>query len=305
MSSRSSSPHGGLNRVSVIKWTEILSGLPRPAAPTDRRGTATRARRRQRRAPGLPPPRSWPVPGPRPSGPLPDPTLLRLCAVPDPTPPYDDEPFATTRCPADGDASFQGGGPGEVRRDAAVARDPETPAGPPGLFGTRHGAGGPGPDGEAGPGSGAARADPSGGAARAGPSGGAARPPQGKTAGSDTAATVAWPSVFAQVLAETLAGSRPSRQLTPWTTQRARGHIRRLGPLLADSRNPSATGREPSAAGIEPRVRRVVSSRPSADVVEMAVIVRFGPRVRAIAIRLERGARATGNDWLCTAIEAA
>src|SRR2546430_1731629 len=27
-----------------------------------------------------------------------------------------------------------------------------------------------------------------------------------------------WPGQFAQVLAETLAGSRPSRQLVPWTT---------------------------------------------------------------------------------------
>jgi len=44
---------------------------------------------------------------------------------------------------------------------------------------------------------------------------------------------------------------------------------------------------------------------PTADVVEMAVIVRFGARVRALAIRLEREPRPTGNEWLCTAIEAA
>src|SRR5258708_3251381 len=41
-----------------------------------------------------------------------------------------------------------------------------------------------------------------------------------------------WPSQFAQVLAETLAGSRPSRQLAPWTTEQARKRISELGPLF-------------------------------------------------------------------------
>ncbi len=80
----------------------------------------------------------------------------------------------------------------------------------------------------------------------------------------------------------------------------------------------------------------MVTFRPAADVMEMAVVVGFGPRVRALAIRLERsgtcppagrgapadqGAPAgqgalTGRGesagrpepdgrWLCTAVEAA
>ena len=135
-------------------------------------------------------------------------------------------------------------------------------------------------------------------------------------------AALGWPSRFAQVLAETLAGSRPARQIVPWTTQQARDHIQRLGPRMA--------------SGQRPRVRRVVTFRPAADVMEMAVVVGFGPRVRALAIRLERsgtcppagrgapadqGAPAgqgalTGRGesagrpepdgrWLCTAVEAA
>ena len=109
--------------------------------------------------------------------------------------------------------------------------------------------------------------------------------------GQPTRPAPTWPSQFAQVLAETLAGSRPPGQLTPWTTERARGHIRRLGPLLAASQ--------------EPRIRRIVASTPSSGVVEMAVVVRFGPRIRALAIRLERANTPRVRAWQCTAIEAA
>ncbi len=77
-----------------------------------------------------------------------------------------------------------------------------------------------------------------------------------------------WASQFAQVLAETLAGSRPAQQLTPWTTEQARQRIRQLGPtLVADQR---------------PRVRRIVTSAPSQDVLELTAVVGFGPRVRAL-----------------------
>jgi len=100
------------------------------------------------------------------------------------------------------------------------------------------------------------------------------------------------------VLAETLAGSRPSRQLVPWTTERARDRIQRLGPLLS--------------AGQQPRVRRVVTFHPTADAMEMAVVVVFGQRVHALAVRLERGGgqatagrAAQPGRWLCVAVEAA
>jgi Family of unknown function (DUF6459) len=104
-----------------------------------------------------------------------------------------------------------------------------------------------------------------------------------------------WPSQFAQVLAETLAGSRPARQLTPWTTEQARRRIRQLGPMLASDQRP--------------RVRRVVASAPAAGVLELTAVVGFGPRVRALALRLEheqaRPYRPGSNRWCCTAIESA
>ena len=120
-----------------------------------------------------------------------------------------------------------------------------------------------------------------------------------------------WPSQFAQVLAETLAGSRPARQIRPWTTEQARKRISELGPMLG--------------AGRQPRVRRVIVTSPIQGVLEMTVVVDFGARARAVAVRLERPSRpatsavlagqpdtnayrpqrASTNGWLCTAIEAA
>jgi hypothetical protein len=114
-----------------------------------------------------------------------------------------------------------------------------------------------------------------------------------------------WQSRFAQVLAETLAGARPPQQMVPWTTEEALDRIRRLGPQLASQQRP--------------RVRRVLTSIPATDVMELAVVVGFGPRVRAMAVRLERsrahpgsGARPAARPgeraadrWVCTAVEAA
>jgi Family of unknown function (DUF6459) len=133
------------------------------------------------------------------------------------------------------------------------------------------------------------------GSPAAGPS--SARPGSRGRPGSP-ASSPGWPGQFAQVLAETLAGSRPPRQLVPWTTERARERIQRLGPQLS--------------AGQQPRVRRVVTFLPTADAMEMTVVVAFGPRVHALAVRLERtgsGPPAAGRPgpgrWLCTTVEAA
>jgi Family of unknown function (DUF6459) len=103
-----------------------------------------------------------------------------------------------------------------------------------------------------------------------------------------------WPRQFAQVLAETLAGVRPAQQLTPWTSERARRQIRQLGPLLA--------------SGQLPRVRRIMTSAPATDALEITAVVGCGDRVRVIAVRLDRdrasGAGAAGG-WSCTAVESA
>jgi hypothetical protein len=178
--------------------------------------------------------------------PLPDAAAVRLLAVPDSAPPYDDDLAAAGR---------KARKPRSLTVAAAPAPEPPAPEPP------------------------------------------APEPPAPGQPGRGQAAR--WPSQFAQVLAETLAGSRPEGQIVPWTTDEARRCIRELGPMLA--------------AGVQPRVRRVVTSRPAAEVVEMTVIVGFGPKVRALAVRLERdgprraspGRDARAERWLCTVVEAA
>jgi hypothetical protein len=100
----------------------------------------------------------------------------------------------------------------------------------------------------------------------------------------------AWPSQFAQVLAETLAGSRSAQQLTPWTTEETRQRIRQLGPMLA--------------TGQRPRVRRIMTSAPARGVLELTAVVGFGSRVRVLAMRLERSSQPP-EQWRCTALESA
>ena len=108
----------------------------------------------------------------------------------------------------------------------------------------------------------------------------------------------AWPRRLAVVIVEVLAGVRPDRQLVVLATDRVRARVAGLAPLLA--------------CGQRPRITRIVTSRPAARVVEMTVVVNFGPRSRALALRVEHvaarpaapGWPARPARWLCTAIEA-
>ncbi len=114
---------------------------------------------------------------------------------------------------------------------------------------------------------------------------------------AEGAVAAAWPRQFAQVIVEVLAGSRSPRQLVSCTTERVRAQIDLLSQALA--------------TGQRPRIRRVMTSRPAARVVEMTVVISFGPRSRALAMRFEHlparrpvpGRPALPARWLCTAIE--
>jgi len=212
--------------------------------------------------------------------PLPDAAAIRAVPVPDTAPPYDDMLRGSGRLRAVADPDQPRGsraGRGTLSRLVTVGGEPGT--GRAFWAGTGPAAQGSSP---AGPGR-------------------SAQPGQGPVIG-------AWPSQFAQVLAETLAGTRPPEQLAPWTTEQARERISQLGPLMA--------------AAHRPRIRRVIVTCPTRGVLEMTVIVGLGSQVRALALRLERAsspvnpegdARCRENkrsvpettQWLCTAIEAA
>ena len=194
--------------------------------------------------------------------PLPDPSAVHLRPVPSTAPPYDDEllpPLPATARPA-------------PRPDHhPPATDCTAPGGPGPTSPLRATARqGPGPSSEPRP---------------------AAQP--------GTAGRPAFATQFAQVLVESLAGTRPPRQLSTWTTERAKSRIQRMAPLLA--------------AGHPPRLRRVLATHPAPGVIEMTIIIAAGPRTRALAIRLEHttpprprpGRPQQPAKWICTDIEAA
>jgi Family of unknown function (DUF6459) len=216
--------------------------------------------------------------------PLPDAVAVRRLRVPDPAPPFDDEirglatedtagnglVISPAPRPRSGDLAESGpadSGPAE----SGPAESGPAESGPaesgPAESGRQRQGGGPTPDSSGSRRLGAPRRDPAGD----------------------------WPSRFAQVLSETLAGSRPAQQLTPWTTEQALKRIRQLGPLLATDQRP--------------KVRRVLTSAPAAGVIELTAVVGFGPRFRALALRLEleqsKPPRPGGDRWCCTAIESA
>ena len=209
---------------------------------------------------------------------------LHLVTVPDAAPPYDC-PIHGARC-----------SPRVAGRTVPDAVD-RTAAGRPAVL-AQPGAGDPAgadPAGADPAGADPAGADPAG-ADMAGAVVAGADPAGADPAGADPAG--AWLRRLAVVIVEVLAGVRPDRQLVPLATDRVRARIRGLVPLLACDRRP--------------RIARIVTSRPAARVVEMTVVVHFGVRSRALAMRFEHVAARPASPgwparparWLCTAIEA-
>ena len=238
-----------------------------PALPPDKRGTLPPP------LPGMPPlPRRSRLPArPRP---LPDPAAVRLYLIPESAPPYDTEvtavrPPGALPQPGSGPAAGDGA-PRSSRPGGRGSPDQQKPPAPSRSLGSP-----------------------------AMSSGVPGSPPVSSGMAGAPTMSPDWPARFAQALAEALAGSRSPRQLAPWTTERARERIQRLGVHLS--------------AGQQPRVRRVVTFHPSADVMEMAVVVGFGKRIHALAVRLERagcgqpvsGRAGQSGKWLCTTVEAA
>jgi uncharacterized protein DUF6459 len=199
-------------------------------------------------------------------------TSLRLIPVPDTAPPYDCEAHAAA-CPAARDTGGRDtGGRDTGGRDTAGVD----------LLGTGQ------------------PQDPTPSAGSASPA--ASFSPAAAASAANALAPdrlgPAWPLQFAQVVVEILAGARSPRQIVPCTTDSVRARIAELIPLLASDHRP--------------RIQRILTSRPTAHAVEMSVVVRFGPRSRALAVRCEHlparpaapGLPPRPARWLCTELMA-
>jgi hypothetical protein len=98
-----------------------------------------------------------------------------------------------------------------------------------------------------------------------------------------------WAVRFSQAALEVVSGLRPPAQLVRWTTPEAMAELARLHALVQ-----RGGGRPPRAT-----VRSVRLCEPVPGVGEVAAVVTAGPRVRALAFRME----GEGGRWRVVAFE--
>ncbi len=103
-----------------------------------------------------------------------------------------------------------------------------------------------------------------------------------------------WAHRFAQAVVEVTGGDRPLSQLLRWTSARVYHDLGRRVQVMAQTR-PAPQRRRT----IRPQVRSVRVFQPEPRCAEVSVHVRYGPRSRAIAARLER----RRGSWTCTELE--
>lgn len=110
----------------------------------------------------------------------------------------------------------------------------------------------------------------------------AARAPTGPGTSPDPRRTAA---VVVRVIIEVLSGARPAAHLAPWSTAALQSDFQRTASSLAT--------RQPS------QVRSVRVSEPLPGVAEVSAVVSRGPRVRALALRMEHAA----GRWQVTTLQ--
>ncbi len=107
-----------------------------------------------------------------------------------------------------------------------------------------------------------------------------------------------WAAHIAQAIVEVMHGVRPPAQVLRWTSPEVYAVVARRGSRAARRAAGAVRGTR-VAARRRVRVTRVLLCQPVDDVVEASVVLVDGPRVRALAIRLE------GRDgrWVVTALQ--
>jgi len=127
---------------------------------------------------------------------------------------------------------------------------------------------------------------------------GAPPTPELHVVGADTVDAVqeirTWAARFAQAVVEALGGDRPLSQLVRWTSTPVYHDLDRRVRILARTSPAPARRRT-----VRPQVRSVHVCQPGPGCAEVSVHVRYGPRSRAIAARLEH----LHGRWCCTALQ--
>ena len=108
-----------------------------------------------------------------------------------------------------------------------------------------------------------------------------------------------WALAFGQAAVETVLGDRPASQLLRWTTPSVHRELSYRARVVAQATLRQAGGHGQRRPSVRPQVRQARVCFVDAGVAEVALTVQYGPRLRALAARLEL----RDGRWLCTVLE--
>lgn len=106
-----------------------------------------------------------------------------------------------------------------------------------------------------------------------------------------------WIGRVVQAAVEIVGGDRPISQAVRWTTSRVYQQLGRRATHLG-----RVGGYSPGVGRVQrvrPRVTGVMTSSPDEGIVDAAITVRTGQRVRAVAARFER----LEDRWICSVLD--
>lgn len=108
-----------------------------------------------------------------------------------------------------------------------------------------------------------------------------------------------WALTFGQASVEAILGDRPVHQLLRWATPPVYRELAYRARVVAQATLRQSGGHGQCRPAVRPQVRQVRLCFVDAGVAEAALTVQYGPRVRAVAARLQHD----GGRWVCTALE--
>lgn len=108
-----------------------------------------------------------------------------------------------------------------------------------------------------------------------------------------------WALAFGQASVEAVLGDRPVSQLLRWTSPAVHRELAYRARVIAQATLRQAGGHGQRRPAIRPQVRQARLCFVDAGVAEVALTVQYGPRVRALAARVEL----RDGRWLCTVLE--
>ncbi len=108
-----------------------------------------------------------------------------------------------------------------------------------------------------------------------------------------------WALTFGQSSVEAVLGDRPVSQLLRWTSAEVYRDLAHRARVVSQAALRQAGGHGQRRPAVRPQVSQARLCFVGAGIAEIALTVQYGPRVRALAARVEL----LGGRWVCTALQ--